>query len=531
MPGHTSAPSPNSDAAGSGSAGPSKPSGGILGVRHAASSDGPADVEAFPDLHLDQIVTGILGRADDGMEPLFRTPLPTADDIEWRHEVFRDLQHADVLDAVGGFVSEMRSVLGRTRSGADLAGRYAAEGAFIETVSTYTEAVESFAGILTDLDLASRGLLALRDHITEYVASERFVSLISETHEMREALAGVRYTMAINGRRVRVGRFRGEPDYGAEVEQTFKRFSRGSTKRYTNKLNSRTDIGHVEERILGLVARLHPDTFAALDAYVERNGSYLDETLVAFAHDVRFYLAVLAFLEPMQRTGLPFCYPTITEPGGGVRVSDGFDLALASRLVRSRTEVVTNNFSLDSDERIVVITGPNQGGKTTFARMFGQIHHLAAIGCPVPGSTASVPLVDRIFTHFEREEHVENLRGKLADDLTRVQSMLSRATPDTVLIMNETLNSTTLTDARFLGEQLLDRIAQIDARCVYVTFVDELASLDSDIVSMVGGVDVGSEAVRTYKIVRRPADGQAYATAIAERYGLTYEQMKGRIGC
>jgi len=149
----------------------------------------------------------------------------------------------------------------------------------------------------------------------------------------------------------------------------------------------------------------------------------------------------------------------------------------------------------------------------------------------VPGSSASIPLADRVLTHFEREEHVENLRGKLADDLVRVRSMLERATPQTVLIMNETLNSTTLTDARFLGEKLLDRIARIGARCVYVTFVDDLAAIDDGIVSLVGGVTTGSEEVRTYKIVRRPADGRAYAVALAERYGLTSEQLQGRIGC
>ncbi len=531
MPEHTPTPVSSAGEPVDESGGTPEPTGGILGDRHTASSDGPADAEAFADLHLDQIVTAILGRSGDDLEPLFRTPLSTADDIELRHEVFRDLQRAEVLDAVRGFVSEMRSVLGRTQASTDLVGRYAAEGAFIETVEEYTTAVASFAEILPRLDITSRGLSALREHMAGYVASDRFLNLVSETRAMADELAGVRYTMAINGRRVRVGRFRGEPDYGAEVEETFSRFSRGDSKRYTNKLSAGTDIGHVEERILGLVARLYPDTFAALDAYVERNGAYLDETLVAFIRDVRFYLAVLAFIEPMERAGLPFCYPTITGTRGGVDVSEGFDLTLATRLVSSRTEVVTNDFSLDPDERIVVITGPNQGGKTTFARMFGQIHHLAAIGCPVPGRNVSLPLADRIFTHFEREEHVENLRGKLADDLIRVRSMLTRATPDTVLIMNETLNSTTLTDARFLGEQLLDRISQIDARCVYVTFVDELASLDDTIVSMVGGIDTGSDAVRTFKIVRRPADGRAYATALAERYGLTYEQLKGRIGC
>jgi DNA mismatch repair ATPase MutS len=210
-------------------------------------------------------------------------------------------------------------------------------------------------------------------------------------------------------------------------------------------------------------------------------------------------------------------------------VESSFDLALAAKLVRETGTIVRNDFHLTGQERLLVVSGPNQGGKTTFARMFGQLHFLAGLGCPVPGEAARVFLPDRIFTHFEREEDITNLRGKLEDELVRLHTSCESMTSNSVIVLNEIFNSTSLDDQIFLSTRILEKILATDAISVCVTFVDALSTLSDKTVSMVSTVDTEDLAHRTFKVIRKAADGLAYALSLAQNHGVTYEQMRRRV--
>jgi DNA mismatch repair protein MutS len=492
--------------------------------------DGREEPEFFTDLNLDQIVASITaGREEYNLKPFFYTPLSHVETINYRHEIFRDLEDQSLRGHISSFAEKMRTMREHLTQVDKLHYKYQKERWFLEAVDIYCNTVGCLTRDLSCASTHSRGFLSLREFLICYTKSPGFVSLLAETRKLKVDLSTVRYCLHIKGKRVKVSRYDSEPDYGADVLHTFEKFRQGATKEYQFDFYNRPEMNHVEAAILDLVARLYPDIFSSLDKYCHRYQDYLDDTIGNFDREVQFYVACIEHIERFKPAGLPFCYPTVTDRSKEVYGREVFDIALADKLTHEGTSVVTNDFYLKNPERIFVVSGANQGGKTTFARTIGQLHWLAVIGCPVPGREVRLFLFDRLFTHFEREEDLRNLSGKLEDDLLRIHGILERATPNSILIMNECFSSTTVSDSLFLSKQLIERIIQRDMLCVSVTFLDELASLSESTVSMVATVDPRTPALRTYKIVRKSADGLAYATALAEKYRLTYKSVKERI--
>jgi DNA mismatch repair protein MutS len=519
---------------------PSSPSAGVPAVFTSLLSEEAnaalpgQDMAGRPfatDLNLDQVIEAVAGDREERelITGLLYRQVRDLGTLRYRHEVFRDLEDPGLSGAAGEFAARMRQVRAHLEQLAKMDSAEQRQGWFLDAAAIYCDAIRSLAAELAAGPVASRGLRAFGDYLTNYVASARFTRLAADTADRRRDLAAIEYQVRIKGPRVEVSRYDGEPGYSAEIEQTFARFQQGAVKDYRVQYRFWPGMDHVGAQIAELVARLFSDEFTALAEYCNRHGGFVDPVVDRFDRELQFYLAYLEYLKPLRAAGLSFCYPDVTGESKEIFARDTFDLALAAKLAAIGKAVVTNEFQLHDPERVIVVSGPNQGGKTTFARTFGQLHHLASTGCPVPGTAARLFGCDQILTHFERVEDISNQAGKLEDDLLRIQRTLRAATTRSIVIMNEIFTSTTVSDARFLGEKVMAKVIELDLLCVYVTFVDELAALGPTVVSMASTIVPENPAERTYKIVRKPADGLAYALALAARRRVTYQQLKERL--
>lgn len=486
--------------------------------------------DSIKDLNLDQIINAIThSKHEYDLEPFFYRTLHDVKEIHYRHGVFRDLEDPLILASIKVFSNGMRDLRNDLNQVEKLYYDLQKESWFLNAVEVYCRTVTGLADDLDSFALKSQGLSSLRDYLSSYIKSNRFLVLSSELDELKTELSSVEYLLLIQGNTIKVKLYNAECDYSADVEKTFKKFQQSMAKDHSVKFLDRIEMNHVEAKILEFVAQLYPEIFKKLDIFFKKYIDFIDEKIEIFEREIQFYIAYLDYLESFKATGLKFCYPSISISRKTVYAYESFDLALTAKLQNEDSSVVCNDFFLRGKERIIIVSGPNQGGKTTFARMFGQLHYLACLGCPVPGRKAQLFLFDQIFTHFEKKENMENLHGKLQDDLIRIFDILQYATPMSIIILNEIFSSTTLNDSIFLNTKVIEKIIELDLICVFVTFIDELSLLGEKVVSMVSTVSLKDLTLRTYKIIRKPADGLSYAMAIAEKYGLTYINLKERL--
>ena len=283
---------------------------------------------------------------------------------------------------------------------------------------------------------------------------------------------------------------------------------------------------------------IHP-IVESLNTYFYVNVQFLR----ALASELSFYTGAAKLFRECKARGLPICKPTIDDTRANKTIAEEFyNIHLAMRSASNDvepTKVVPNELRLDDSGRIGILTGPNQGGKTTFTQGVGLLHLLAQVGLLVPASNATVSPADSIETHFPIGEKGELKTGRLAEETERLAAMFHRITSRSLILLNESLSSTSPKESLILAEEIVKALRYLGVRCVFATHLhdlaEEAAAINDEVsgsallFSLVAGIDETASTNdvhrRTYEITRGEPSGTSYASDIARKSGIGYSDL------
>lgn len=196
--------------------------------------------------------------------------------------------------------------------------------------------------------------------------------------------------------------------------------------------------------------------------------------------------------------------------------------------------VVPNDFAFDKEGQIYILTGPNRGGKSVITCAVGLAQAMAQLGMCVPAAEAEISPVDGIYTHFPTGAEDTIDKGRLGEECARLREILNRATGNSMILLDESLSSTGAFEASYIAAELLAGFAALRCRGIFSTHLHELAASVDDInrrAAAAGGCKIDTlvagmeEGQRSFLILRKKPDGKSYAGDIANKYGLSFEQI------
>ena len=217
---------------------------------------------------------------------------------------------------------------------------------------------------------------------------------------------------------------------------------------------------------------------------------------------------------------LDFCKPKLTtEPG--IDIEAGRHPVVES--VSSDT-FVANDASLNRERKMLIITGPNMGGKSTYMRQTALIVLLALCGSFVPAKRVKLGPIDRIFTRIGSADDLAGGRSTFMVEMTETANILHNATQDSVVLMDEVGRGTSTFDGLSLAWAAAVYIAQrLNAYTLFATHYFELTSLPDDFDSIVNvhldAVEHDSGIVFMHSVKPGPAN-QSYGLQVAQLAGI-----------
>ena len=193
---------------------------------------------------------------------------------------------------------------------------------------------------------------------------------------------------------------------------------------------------------------------------------------------------------------------------------------------------VANDLILDSESNmIMILTGPNMSGKSTYLRQAALITIMAQMGSFVPADEAELPLVDRVFTRIGAVDDISSGHSTFMVEMSEVADIINNATPSSLIILDEVGRGTSTYDGLSLAWAIIEYLStSIKAKTLFATHYHELTTLENKLPGVknynVTVREMGSKIVFLHKVVQGGTD-KSYGIQVARLAGLPPDIIKG----
>jgi hypothetical protein len=235
---------------------------------------------------------------------------------------------------------------------------------------------------------------------------------------------------------------------------------------YSFTLHPRDDhgaraLGELREKGLNRVANA-----------VAQSADHVESFFNALRLELAFYIGCLNLAGQLEQLGEPIAFPQPAPAGERRHSFTGlYDVALALTM---KQQVVGNNVAADGKD-LVMITGANQGGKSTFLRSIGLAQLMMQCGMFVPAESFSANVCTGLFTHYKREEDALMESGKFDEELSRMSAIVDAIAPDALILFNESFAATNEREGSEIARQIVSALLEKRIKVFFVTHLYELA--------------------------------------------------------
>lgn len=502
----------------------------------------------YQDLNIDQIIDRICLIWGENVSSFYYY-FPAGEACgDYRREVLADVKRHGVYEALWDFTEKMKARREVFVKKEEVPHRLQKAVWHIRETDDYCRAFMELYEALRAVPFQSEGMRAFARYLGQYLGREEFCAMQREAAGLLKEMDAFRLVLTYENDRFFVAEGEARGEYDAFLEKCFP----GQDKRMESPFETVPELVELERELLKVFQKKSPDFFDRAEDFYEKYEIYAEDILLRFASEIRYYLSFYCFERKMTELGFRFCVPDMLrrqtpgegdgpesrQPGGrqdGESAGPGkrmyarglYDLALACANSGRAEDIVSNDMEYREEECFFVLTGPNQGGKTTFARSLGQMVYLAKMGLDVPAECAALYYFPDLLTHFSVEESVETGRGKLMDELVRLVPVMSASGRGNFVVINELFTTAANYDACIMGKRVLEHLLGQDCMGIYVTHLAELGEERPGVASLRAMLDGQGE--RSFKIERSRAADHASAESQACRFGLTYAQLKERL--